>query len=293
MLFLALGILCNVILLLIIKSFERFGIPTLQGIVVNYFVAGTTALFFVGESFTLSEVAGADFFPVSLLLGALFISIFYFISLTAQKINIAVASVANKMSVVMPVIIAFIIYGDAITAFKIVGIILALASVYLTTRPSSGTQTSTGKLWVLPLVVFIGSGIIDALVNYASKRLIHSPKDDALFTGFGFYIAGCIGVLWLLFMVLVKKEKLVFKSIIAGILLGIPNFFSIYFILKALSSNVLESSQLYPVANVFIVILSSLGGILFFKEKLNKLNYLGIALSVFALFLITYEAFMH
>lgn len=290
MLFLALGILCNVILLLILKAFERFGVPTLQGIVVNYFVAGTTALFFVGEPFTLGEVISADFFPISLLLGALFISIFYFISLTAQKINIAVASVANKMSVVIPVIVAFLLYGDSISAFKIAGILLALASVYLTTRPD-GEKTPGGNHWMLPLIVFIGSGIIDALVNYGSKRLIHSPKEAALFTGFGFYIAGCIGVLWLLYLIIIKKEKLLFRSVIAGILLGIPNFFSIYFILKALSCNVLESSQLYPVANVFIVILSSLGGILFFKERLNRMNYLGIALSILAIGLITYEAF--
>jgi drug/metabolite transporter (DMT)-like permease len=291
MLFLALGILCNVILLLILKAFDRFGVPTLQGIVVNYFVAGTTALFFVGEPFTLAEVTSSDFFPVSLALGALFISIFYFISLTAQKINIAVASVANKMSVVIPVIVAFLTYGDSITAFKIGGVLLALVSVYLTTRPDGAENGAAGNRWMLPLIVFIGSGIIDTLVNYASKRLIHSPKEDALFTGFGFYIAGCIGVLWLLYLIIFKKEKLLFKSVIAGILLGIPNFFSIYFILKALSCNVLESSQLYPVANVFIVILSSLGGILFFKEKLNKLNYLGIGLSILAIGLITYEAF--
>ena len=65
MLFLALGILCNVILLIILKAFGRFGIPTLQGIVVNYFVAGTTSLFFVGEPYTLSEVIHADFFEHS------------------------------------------------------------------------------------------------------------------------------------------------------------------------------------------------------------------------------------
>ena len=97
MIYLALGILCNVILLVILKSFDKFKIPTLQGIVVNYFVAGTTALFFVGEDYTIKEVVSADYFLVSLMLGALFISIFYLISLTAQKINIAVASVETML----------------------------------------------------------------------------------------------------------------------------------------------------------------------------------------------------
>jgi drug/metabolite transporter (DMT)-like permease len=286
MIYLALGILCNVILLVILKSFDNFKIPTLQGIVVNYFVAGTTALFFVGEDYTIKEVVSADYFPVSLMLGALFISIFYLISLTAQKINIAVASVANKMSVVMPVIVAFVLYGDNVTLLKVLAIILALASVFLTTKSDNKGAAKNKSLMILPVLVFFGSGIIDTLVNYANKRLIHTPKEDALFTGFGFYIAGCIGILWLGYMFIFKKEKFVPKSIIAGIILGIPNFFSIYFILKALSSNVLESSQLYPMANVFIVILSSLAGVILFKEKLSKINAIGILLSVVAIALI-------
>lgn len=286
MIYLALGILCNVILLVILKSFDKFKIPTLQGIVVNYFVAGTTALFFVGEDYTIKEVVSADYFPVSLMLGALFISIFYLISLTAQKINIAVASVANKMSVVMPVIVAFVLYGDNVTLLKVLAIILALASVFLTTKSDNKGAAKNKSLMILPVLVFFGSGIIDTLVNYANKRLIHTPKEDALFTGFGFYIAGCIGIIWLGYMFIFRKEKFVPKSIIAGIILGIPNFFSIYFILKALSSNVLESSQLYPMANVFIVILSSLAGVILFKEKLSKINAVGILLSVVAIALI-------
>ncbi len=286
MLFLSLGILCNVILLIILKSFSKLGIPSLQGIVVNYFVAGTTALFFVGDSFTIGEVISSEYFPISLVLGGLFISIFYLISLTAQKINIAVASVANKMSVVMPVILAFMFYGDQITALKIAGVVLALASVYLTTKPSGTSEKRPASLMLLPVAVFIGSGIIDSLINYANKRLIHTPKEDALFTGFGFYIAGCIGIVWLAYMIIFKKEKFVWKSIIGGIVLGVPNFFSIYFILKALSSGVFESSQLYPIANVFIVILSSLAGIVLFKEKLSKINAIGILLSVVAIGLI-------
>ena len=165
-------------------------------------------------------------------------------------------------------------------------IILALASVFLTTKSDNKGAAKNKSLMILPVLVFFGSGIIDTLVNYANKRLIHTPKEDALFTGFGFYIAGCIGIIWLGYMFIFRKEKFVPKSIIAGIILGIPNFFSIYFILKALSSNVLESSQLYPMANVFIVILSSLAGVILFKEKLSKINAVGILLSVVAIALI-------
>jgi drug/metabolite transporter (DMT)-like permease len=286
-LFLAIGILCNVILLLIIKAFERFGIPTLQGIVINYFVAGATAMLFSGVSFNVDEVVNAPFFPVSIIMGALFIAIFYLISKTAQAINISVATVANKMSVVIPVLIAFVYYGDKVTVLKVAGIIVALISVYLTTKQGEKTESKSSSLLLFPVLIFIGSGIIDSLVNYANERLVHNANEGALFTAIGFFSAGCIGICCLLYLFVVKKEKFVSKSIIAGIALGIPNFFSLYFILKALSSGILESSELYPVANVFILILSSLGGVLLFKEKLSKLNVLGIALSIIAIAMIT------
>ncbi len=285
MFYLASGILCNVLLLVVIKAFGKFGIPTIQGIVVNYFTAGTTALFFVQDKIIVEQIIQSDWIKASVVLGFLFISIFYLISVTAQKISISVASVANKMSVVIPVIAAFILYGDSITVFKISGILLAMIAVYFTTK-SDNNRAGKNSAFLLPVLIFIGSGIIDAIINYANKQLIHSASEDALFTSASFYMAGVIGLFCLLYLLLIKKEKFVAKSILGGICLGVPNFFSIYFILKALSAGVMESSQLYPVANIFIVLLSALAGVVLFREKLSKTNIIGIVFSVCAIVLI-------
>ena len=287
MIYLLLSIICNVLLLIVIKYFERFKIPNLQGIVVNYFVAGATALFFIPNEITKEEIFNAPWLPVSFLLGALFISIFFLISLTAQKISISVASVSNKMSVVIPVIIAFLFYGDRLNIIKIFGIALALASVYLTTYTKEKIKKENYHLW-LPILVFFGSGIIDALVNFSNKKLITNTSHDAAYSCIGFFSAGLIGLFIILYQLFSKRTEFNHKSILGGLCLGIPNFFSIYFILKALGTNILESSQLYPVANIFIVVLSSLAGLFLFKEKMNKFNYTGIALSVIATLLITF-----
>ncbi len=286
MIYIILAIVISVFLLGVFKLFDKYKVNTFHAIVTNYLAAALTGFFFSQHKIDFNLITETSWLYVCIPLGFLFISVFYLISLTAQKISIAAASVANKMSVVMPVIAAFILYNDKVTALKIVAIVLALASVYLTTKSENKGGKANKSLLFLPVLVFIGSGIIDTLVNYTNKKLIHSPKDDALFTGFGFYIAGCIGVLILTYIVIVKKEKLVFRSLIGGLALGIPNFLSIYFILKALSSGAMESSQLYPVANVFIVILSALAGVVLFKDRLSKINAIGILLSVVAIALI-------
>jgi multidrug transporter EmrE-like cation transporter len=83
-----------------------------------------------------------------------------------------------------------------------------------------------------------------------------------------------------------KKTTLHTKSILVGLLLGVPNFFSMFLVMKSLESNFLNASTFFPVNNMSIVVLGTVVSILVFKEKLNKLNTFGIFLSVLAIVLI-------
>src|SRR5437867_9156921 len=104
--FILLGIFFNVLLFVIIKGFDRFKIPAIQVIVINYFVAGGMAFFFIPEKINFTELINESWITISLVLGALFITVFYLLSLTSQKIGISVASVSNKLSLVIPVCLA-------------------------------------------------------------------------------------------------------------------------------------------------------------------------------------------
>lgn len=284
MLFLAGGILCNVAILLIVRAFKRYNVEAFPAIVVNYFVAASLSLFFTssrGVFFSASHL----WLP-SLILGVLFVSVFYLISLTTERIGVSVASVANKMSVVVPVILAFILYGDSITWLKITAIVLALLSVVFVSLREDDATVKKGN-WLLPAAVFLGSGIIDSLVNYAQKRIVQSPDETACLTGLFFAAAGAVGLVALLLFYPRKTSINYPRTIIAGIVLGTPNYFSIYLIMRAISDNVLESSVLYPVVNVGVVLGSTLGAVALFREKLSWKNWLGILLSVLAIFLIT------
>jgi drug/metabolite transporter (DMT)-like permease len=282
MFYLIIGIACNILLLLILSSFHKFKVASFPAIVINYFVAGSFSLLFTSPK-TIYIEATHLWLP-ALFLGSLFVSIFFLISQTTVKLGVSVASVANKMSVVIPVILAFIIYKDSPHLFKILGIIIALLSVFLvSSSPKKEEGTSDKKSYLLPLAVFLGSGIIDALVNYAQKKLVHSEAETACFSGLSFYAAGLIGVVA---FVLFYKEKSTIdikKTLLAGIILGTPNFFSIYFIMKAIDANFMQSSVLYPILNVSVVLGSTLCAYLFFAEKLSLKNMIGIALSVLAI----------
>jgi drug/metabolite transporter (DMT)-like permease len=289
MFFLLTGIICNIILLIILKSFKKFGVAAFPAIVVNYFVAGSFSLLFTSPKSVYLDATHL-WLPAALL-GILFVSVFFLISLTTDKIGVSAASVANKMSVAIPVILAFIIYGDSITWLKIVGIILAMLSVIFVSASDKKETREKKPNYLLPAAVFIGSGVIDALVNYVQKKIVQNDVETACMVGLFFFAAGTFGILGFLLFYKDKKNLNYKKTLLAGIILGTPNYFSIYFVMRAISCDIMQSSVLYPIVNVGVVLGSTLTAFLFFSEKLSLKNWAGIVLSVAAIALIAYSSY--
>lgn len=292
MLYIVLTITISVLLLLILKAFQKYGVNSLVALVYNYITAGLTGIFFLNSNISIKAIFSSDWIYICIPLGALFISIFYLIAQTAQKISISTASVANKMSVVMPVLFSVIFLNQQLSILKITGIVLALVAVYLSTYSSSKKSVNTGLIW-LPILVFIGSGLIDITINASNEFYIKSKDESALFSICTFLTAFIVGSLILIYNISVKrsltiKEVFAPKNILGGIVLGIPNYFSIYFIFKALDSNVFQSAQLFPVLNLSNVALSAFLGWLVFKEKLTPLNLAGIILAIISILLIAF-----
>jgi len=291
MIFLLLSILCNSLLFIILKYFERFKINTLQALVFNYITAFSLGVVSNESGISLAVLPHMPWAWIMLLMGTLFIIVFLLIAKTAQEIGVSVATVANKMSVIIPVTVAVLFYHNSCTILKIAGIGLALTALLLTSLKEKGALKGPSKgllVLLLPFIVFLGSGIIDALVNFAQERLI-TKEYSSLFLAGCFAVAGCIGIATVLFRYIYKKERINPRNMIAGVVLGVPNYISIHCMMKALNAKVMESSVLYPINNMGIVLLSSAGAVLIFKEKLSWKNRLGILISILAITLIAFS----
>lgn len=289
MLYIISTIVISVLLLVIFKLFQKYNVNSFVAIIVNYIAATITGILFLSGPVTINEITGSQWFVLSIPMGIVFISIFYLISQTAQKIGISTASVANKMSVVIPVLFSVFYLHESLSLLKICGIIMALVAVYLSAS-SGGKNPQLKKLIWLPVLVFIGSGLIDTTINFANTFYVKTKHDSALFSICTFLSAFCVGLLIVFYQLATKKlranELFSFKNILGGILLGIPNYFSIYFIFKSLDTKLLSSAQLFPVLNLCNVALAAILGWLIFKEKLSALNIAGILLALISIILI-------
>ena len=198
MIYLLLSIVFNAVLFVIIKLFARFNIDALQALVVNYFVAFLVGLFFLDNSLAPKEIISHDWFKGSILLGFVFISTFYATTLTSQRNGLSVASVASKMSVIIPITLGVILYNESLGFVKIIGILLALIAVYFTSKKETGEVQQANNL-LFPVLVFLGAGTIDASLKYL--QTYHVPANQiGLFSTVTFFCAFSVGVLTILFL---------------------------------------------------------------------------------------------
>ncbi|MDG1321867.1 MAG: DMT family transporter [Polaribacter sp.] len=284
MIYLLLSILFSTGLFVIFKYFGIYKIDTLKAIFVNYIVAFIMGVVLADGAVSLSEIPKQPWFLGALFLGALFVSIFFVMATTAQRNGVSVASVAGKMSVVVPVLFGTFLYNESVTILKVIGILIALIAVYLASVKNE-TNTNSGGI-LFPVLLFFGSGVIDTTLKYVEVNFV-LQKDVSLFSGSLFGIAAVFAATILLIQQIKKKASFGIKNIIAGFVLGVPNYFSIIFLIKALQNEDFESSVLFTVNNVGIVILSTLVGLLIFKETFSLKNKIGVVLAVFGIILVT------
>jgi len=285
MFYLLISICISSFLFVIFKLFDVLKVNTFQAIVVNYFVAAVLGFYLSNNSVSFQEIPNQPWFIGAFLLGIMFILVFNVMALTSQKNGLSVASVSSKMSVVIAIVFGVWYYEESLGFIKLSGILLALIAVYLTSVKEKKETTVKQVSLLFPILLFFGSGAIDTSLKFIETRFVEEGGVP-LFSATIFGCAFILGMIILLYQIIRGAFRLEFKNILGGILLGVPNYFSIVYLLKALSTDGMESSTAFTLNNVGIVILSTLFGLFIFKEKLIWKNWLGIVIAIVSILLV-------
>ena len=281
---LALSVLFSSLIFVIFKLYKRFQINTVHAIIINYITACSVGILYYQGTSSIDDIPYKSWFIGSLCLGMLFILVFNLMARTSQQLGVSVASVATKMSLAIPVLLGVWLYKESLGAVKIFGIIMAITAVYFASEKKSNLEVRSNN-WYLPMFVFLGSGIIDGSLKYLEEYHV-GDTEFPIFSSTIFASAAISGILFVTVRGFKRRNKWKTRDIFGGIALGIPNFFSIYFLLRALQSPEMNSASVFTINNVAIVMFSTLLGIVLFKENLSSRNWTGIVMAVISIVLV-------
>lgn len=281
---LILAILFSSFIFVIFKMFKRFEIDTFQAIVFNYFTAAFCGFGLYSGEWNSHNLIDTQWVPYAIICGILFISLFVIMGLSAQKNGVAITSIATKMSMASGVLGMIFLYHESVGFLKILGVLLAFIGVIAVSWIKSDKNNEQSSWWML-LVLFFGSGLLDIVLNYAQKNVLETLT-TSLFSAIGLAIAGIFGLIIFIFQSFKGKTKFEVKNIIAGIVLGIPNYFSIYMLISSYQTTGWTDSTVLSIINVSVVLTSTLLGLILFNEKINRLKLLGLICSLLAITLL-------
>ena len=279
MIYIFLSICCSVFVSVLLKLARRYQIDTRQAITWNYSIAALLTWIFYDP--VLPEVY-SDLLPVYIALGILLPSIFVFLALSVRYTGIVRTDVAQRLSLFIPVLAAFLVFGEDHSPIKILGISLAFLAI-ICSVPWQKKERNSSSYWIYPVIVFIGMGVIDILFKQIALYT-NLPYTSSLFIVFALALAIMTAVIG--FEIAFKKARLNYKNLLFGALVGIFNFGNILFYLKAHQSFSENPSTVFAGMNMGVIIVGSLTGIFIFKEKLSKMNYAGLFLALVAIILI-------
>lgn len=281
MTYLLISICCSVTVAILLKLAKRYRIDIPQAVTWNYLFAIGLSLFFFKPA--LTHFTGHTFSLLYLCLGILLPVIFWFLAYSVKHIGIVKTDIAQRLSLIIPLLASYFLFGEQFSALKIAGLIIGFLAIFFSLYRKSGPGRYTA-VWIYPVIVFIGFGLIDTLFKKVAqvRDIPYTSSLVIIFT-----VAFIISLAAILYQYFINKRKPQLVNFLCGCILGFFNFFNILFYLKAHAAMADNPSIVFAAMNMGVIILGSLVGILIFKEKLNKINYFGLSLALAAIISIT------
>jgi len=282
MLYIILSICCSITVSIMLKLAKRYQIDVYQAITWNYSMAIILTLVFLRPH--LQNLGDAPFFTYSVL-ALLLPALFMILAVSVRLSGIVRTDIAQRLSLFIPIIAAFLLFGEKITVYKWIGIALGFTAIICTIpwQNKSHNRRIPGNAWAYLLVVFVGMGIIDVLFKQIStfKTISYNTSLFIVFT-----LAFIFSLVGLFYQVFTKKMRFSWPHIFIGWVLGIANFGNIVFYLKAHKALARHPSTVFSAMNIGVIVTGALVGLIIFKEKLSLLNKVGIVIAIIAIIII-------
>lgn len=282
MIFIFLSICCSVFVSVLLKLARRYRIDAIQAIAWNYLSAGILCWIFYRPQILNLNYSDAPY-PIYILLGILLPGLFVLLAASIRHSGIVRTDVAQRLSLFIPVLAAFLLFNEVPSLVKLAGIAVGFAAILFSIPWQKQQQQEGNAGWIYLVSVFLGLGVIDILFKQIAADKIIPYTSSLLFI---FILAFLISMITLAYLFISRKSKFEWINLFCGLVLGMANFGNILFYIKAHKSLAAQPSVVFSAMNIGVILLGSLVGIMIFREKLSRLNYVGIALAVTSIVLV-------
>jgi drug/metabolite transporter (DMT)-like permease len=281
---LALAILSSFSISLLVKHNEVDGIDTLGVLASNY---ASAAL--IGWGFALNRGQLTPSTPtlwLSLGGSLLWPGTFFLLMWGIRRYGIALAGSISRLSLSVPVLFGLLFLGETPTPQGVLGILTAFAACILLNpkRRGSGSALDRNAVWYVPVLI-LSFGFADLWVNLFNTLGRSGERD--LFTAMLFTGAGVITG----FVTLIKGRRPDRRAVVRGLTLGVPNYFSTFFLMRSLQTPAFAdaSAVAYALYSAASVSLAFAAGALGWREKLSRVQFAGLVVAIAAVVLLNFS----
>ena len=242
---------------------------------VNYLTCLALAAFFTGGGFFPKDAALPGAMGMGIVHGILYLASFVMFQQSVRRSGVVLSAIFMKLGLLVPMVISVFLFREIPGVLQIIGFVLAVAAIVLINFQRN-TGASASAVGLLLLLILGGSA--DAMSKvFEELGPGHLAEQFLLYTFLTAFIL-CLA------LAAAKKQRLTRWELLFGFTIGIPNFFSARFLLAALNS--LDAVIVYPTYSVATILLITLAGTAFFRERLQKRQWIALAIILLALVLL-------
>ena len=276
MIYLLLAIASSSLVAIVMRTSEKHIKGNHGMLAVNYVICTVMAAFYSGFGNLFPQTEGIGFtLGLGIGTGILYLAGLLLVQLNIQKNGVVMAALFQKLGLVVQVLLSIVFFKERPELLQIVGVLICLAAIILINFEKEQTAIHF-KLGLL--LILLVSGLCDGMSKIHEELGNMALSEHFLFYTFSVALVLCV------MLILVKKETVGWKDVGFGILLGVPNYFSARFLLKALKD--IAAVIVFPTFSVATVVVITMTGLLIFKEKLSRKQWIGIGMILIALVLL-------
>lgn len=277
MLSLCLAVLSSALVSIVMRLSTGRVTQNLGMLTMNYIVCALLAGIFGGYqgSLALGDPRIGGVLAMGSVNGALYLAGFVLMQINIRENGVVLSSIFQKLGLLVTLVVSVVFYREIPDFFQAVGFVLAIAAIVLMNyrKDASGV----GSRWGL-IAMLLCCGTADAMSKVFTESGAASLEGQFLF--FTFAVATVLS-----FVIMRKKaQKIGLREVLFGTLIAVPNYFASVFLLGALER--LSAVIVYPVFSVGTILVVTLAGVLAFRERLGKQQWIAIAAILVALVLL-------